>query len=273
LPLRPLRRRQPRHHDHIRRRHLAQRLLLADHALVDQQLRVPPLHGLGDGLQNLHGRRVGPVVQDVVEEVRPGPADGLRCEKVIGLYPEGRVRLDALKEIGEILEDQVLRGDLRVPEVELFQIVPLAAADVHHQRPIRMRTLDDSLRGVHIGPRHEVVARVTLHDVVEVGGQQRVRADVLEEDGVRVALPPLEVAVVPVRWVLVPRLLEEVRQAPEQGVRQLAVEAAVHGRQRSVLAEGLRPRRAGVRVDACLDDKALARYGAHHASCFENNQL
>lgn len=66
LLLRPLRRRQPRHHNHIRRRHLGKRRPLADQALVDQQPRIPPLHGAGNILQNVHRSSVGPVVQHVM---------------------------------------------------------------------------------------------------------------------------------------------------------------------------------------------------------------
>lgn len=149
--------------------------------------------------------------------------------------------------------------------MKLPQIMALAAADINNQRPLRDRALDDLLRGIHLGPRREVISRMALHDVVEVGREQRVRTDVLEEDGVGPA-PVLEVAVVLVRRVPVSVLLEVVRQRAEHGVRQLAVEAAVHGRQRCVLAEGLGPGCAGVGVEVCFYDEVLACYRPHHAS-------
>lgn len=107
--LRPLQRRQLRHHEEVAGGRLPMRASRGDNAFEDENLAVTWLHGLREAGQDLSAYVVRPVVEDGVHEVGAGALDGLLCEKVVGheLY-RGVEVLDVVDDDGEVLEDQLL---------------------------------------------------------------------------------------------------------------------------------------------------------------------
>lgn len=107
--LRPLKRRQLRHHEDVAGGRLPVGASPGNHAFEDEQLAVPGLHGVREARQDLRADIVGPVVEDGVHKVGAGALDGLLSEEIVGHELDRRVEvLDVVDNDREILEDQLL---------------------------------------------------------------------------------------------------------------------------------------------------------------------
>ena len=132
LALRALLRRKERHHVKVQRRVLLRRVPVGDHALVDQNLRVPRRHGRLQLPQDDAALLVRPVMQDVAHVVRSRPAHRLQREEVVhrGL-DEGRVLLHLGNlHHGRLLLQHEATRPRRDLGLEFGKGVPAAAADV-----------------------------------------------------------------------------------------------------------------------------------------------